>query len=109
MSDLSDVILPSGVVLIGLYLVKRYTESTGQGDFSPIGKWCFGPLCLSQYGPPISQTPGQGGNGGTGNGSVDGGTRNWNPLDPACDWPLSWMFMPVCFYKNPLSQGVANG
>jgi len=51
MSDLSDLILPSGLVILGAYAIKRYTENTGQDDFLPYKKTCIGPLCWAEYGP----------------------------------------------------------
>ena len=91
---------------MGLYLVKRYTENTGQGDpFAPLSKWCVGPLCLSQYGPPVSRTPGQGGQPQVPSGGWSGYT--FDPLGAMCDWPGSWMILPPCFYKNPVSQEIA--
>jgi hypothetical protein len=95
MSDLSDLILPSGLVLGGLYLIKRYTEQTGQNDFDPISKDCIGPICWTKYGPPVTRTPGLGGGGGNGSGTVNPPTSDWR--DPFCNWPGSNIIFPPCF------------
>ena len=49
MSDLSDVILPTGLVVIGLYAVKRMLDANPVDKWDPENKMCLGPICWSTY------------------------------------------------------------
>jgi len=100
MSEISELIIPSMIAIGGIYLIKRYTEDTGQGDFTPLSKTCIGPICWSSYGPPISPTPGQGGI-GKDNPVITNPIipSDWDPLQTLCNWPGSELILPPCYYK----------
>jgi len=101
MGEFTEIILTGGVVLLGAWGIKKYFDTWQPENWQPTTRTCIGPICWSQYGPPLSQQPGLPGGGGT---TDPGGSSN--PLDILCNFPGSWLVLPPCYYKNPITQGV---
>ena len=96
MSEISEIIIPAGVVLLGAWAIKKYFDTWQPDSWAPVTKTCIGPICWSTYGPStqspiISQLPSQTPGGAT--------TNPQNPLDILCNWPGSEYILPPCYWK----------
>lgn len=104
MSELSELIIPAGVTLLGAFVVKKYFDTWQPDQWNPVTKTCIGPICWSQYGPPLSQVPTQGGsqsdytNPGNGTGSTV--TIDCNTVSP-----LLWWATPACWGTSAAGTG----
>ena len=103
MSDLSDIIIPSGVVLLGAYVVKKYFDTWQPDTWAPVSKTCIGPICWSSYGPS-SASPYL-------NGPTTPYTPGTNPGSPIqtidCNQvsPLLWWVHPECWGTSAATLG----
>ena len=103
MSELSEMIIPAGLVLLGAWTVKKYFDTWSPDTWSPINKTCIGPICWSQYGPPLasvepSQQPG--------GDIVDPGFDNpVQRIDCTKVSPLLWWVHPECWQTSAGSIG----
>lgn len=99
MSELSDMILPAGLVLLGAWTVKKYFDTWQPDNWNPVSKTCIGPICWSQYGPPLSQLPSQQPGGNTNPGSPIQ-TIDCNQVSP-----LLWWVHPECWGTSAATIG----
>jgi hypothetical protein len=97
MSEISEIIIPAGVVLLGAWGIKKYFDTWQPETWAPKDRTCIGPICWSTYGPSSQSPYLQGGLYPTTPGQP--GTVNKNPLDILCDWPGSEIILPPCAYK----------
>lgn len=99
MSELSDMILPAGLVLLGAWTVKKYFDTWQPDTWQPVSKTCIGPICWAQYGPQLSQLPSQ----------QPGGTTNpGSPIQTIdCNQvsPLLWWVHPECWGTSAATIG----
>jgi len=90
MSEFSEIILTGGVVLLGAWGIKKYFDTWQPENWQPTTRTCIGPICWSQYGPPLSPQPGSPGS------TTDPGGSS-NPLDILCNFPGASFVLPPCY------------
>jgi hypothetical protein len=97
MSEISEIIIPAGVVLLGAWAMKKYFDTWQPETWAPKDRTCIGPICWSTYGPSTSSPYLYGGvYPGT---TTPSGEQPQNPLDILCSFPGSEFILPPCSYK----------
>lgn len=96
MSEVSELILPAGLFILGAFAVKKYFDTWQPDTWQPVSKTCIGPICWAQYGPQLSQVPTQQPYiPPSGPGTFTGTTNTGAPCNSL--GPLEWVWHPECW------------
>lgn len=99
MSQLSEIIIPSGVVLLAAWAIKKYFDTWQPDTWVPNNKTCIGPICWATYGsgsPALQQIPTQQPYiPPTGPATFTGTTNTGSPCSSV--GPLDWWLHPECW------------